>query len=79
MLGEAYAVFIGRDRNTKDEASGYSGFVTRFVLDAEFAARYPVQTVAGQRHQELWVPAEDLDELNRHIVGSIEVIAEFHA
>ena len=29
--------------------------------------------------QELWVPAEDLAELNRHLVGPIEVIAEFRA
>jgi len=30
-------------------------------------------------HTELWIPAEDLADLNRHIVGLIEVIAEFHA
>jgi hypothetical protein len=26
---------------------------------------------------ELWVPAEELDEFNRHIVGKIEIVAEF--
>jgi len=51
--------------------------VTRFHVDAAFAARYPVQTVGGSVHQELWVPAEELEEFNRHIVGGIEVIAEF--
>lgn len=28
--------------------------------------------------QEYWIPPEDLSELNRNIVGQIEVIAEFH-
>lgn len=77
VLTESYAVEIARDWNTKDEASGYAGFVTRFRVDAAFAARYPVRTAGARRHQELWVPAEELDEFNRHIVGPIEVVAEF--
>jgi len=28
-------------------------------------------------HQEYWIPAEDLDEFNRNIMGSIEVISEY--
>lgn len=24
-----------------------------------------------------WIPAEDLDEFNRHIVGTIEVVAKY--
>lgn len=77
VLTEAYAVEIARDWNTKDEASGYAGYVTRFAMDAAFLARYPVQIAGAQRHQELWVPAAELAEFNRHIVGRIEVIAKF--
>jgi len=51
--------------------------VTRFEVDSEFLQRYPVQTVGGSVHQELWVPSEELDEFNRHIVGLIEVVARF--
>jgi len=46
-------------------------------MDTLTLSRYPVQTVGGSVHQELWVPAEELADLNRHIVGVIEVIAEF--
>ena len=74
VLNEEYAAQIARDWNVK--ASG-AGFVTRFEVDAEFAARYPVQVVGGRNHQELWVPAEELEDFNRHIHGTIEVIAEF--
>ena len=60
------------------KASG-AGFVTRFALEAEFAARYSIQTVGAKIHRELWVPAEDLAEFNRHIVGRIELVASFGA
>jgi hypothetical protein len=76
VLNEGYAVQIARDWNVP--ASG-SGFVTRFEVEAEFASRYPRQVVGGREHEELWVPAEELEEFNRHIVGTIAVVAEFHA
>ena len=76
VMNEAYATQIARDWNVK--ASG-AGFVTRFSVDAGYVARFPVQRVGGAIHDELWVPAEELEEFNQHIVGMIEVIAEFHA
>ena len=74
VLNEGYARQIARDWNVP--ASG-AGYVVRFALQKQFADRYAVQTVGGSVHQELWVPAEDLEELNRNITGTIEVIAEF--
>lgn len=74
VLNEAYAAQIARDWNVR--ASG-AGFVTRFQVEKEFAAKYAPQIVGGKMHAELWVPAEELAEFNRHIVGRIEVIAEF--
>jgi hypothetical protein len=76
VLNEEYARQIARDWNVKDNGSG---FVTRFAVDTEFVSRYPVQIVGSSTHQELWVPADELEEFNRHIVGRIEVIAEFQA
>lgn len=77
VLAEEYAVQIARDWNTRDAASGYVGYVTRFAVDAGYLSRFAVETVGASSHRELWVPAEELDELNRHIVGQIEVIREF--
>jgi hypothetical protein len=74
VLNEAYATQIARDWNVK--ASG-AGYVTRFQLQTEFLKRYPIQIVGDATHQELWVPAEELEEFNRNIVGKIEVIAQF--
>ena len=75
VLNEEYAVQIARDWNVRDAGSGY---VTRFEVDADFVKRYPVQTVGASLHQELWVPAEELDDFNQHICGTIEIVAEFH-
>lgn len=76
VLNEQYAIMIARHWNVP--ASG-SGYVTRFAVDRAFAQRYPVRQVGGRDILELWVPAEELDEFNRHLVGLIEVVHEFHA
>lgn len=77
VLNEGYATQIARDWNTKDEASGFVGYVLRFAVRADYLSRYPVQTAGARMHQEYWIPAEDLDEFNRNITGPIEAVAEF--
>jgi hypothetical protein len=76
VLNEEYARQIAREWNVP--ASG-SGYVTRFAVRQEFLARYPEQQVGASIHREVWIPAEELAEMNRNIVGLIEVIAEYKA
>jgi hypothetical protein len=78
VLNFDYAAQIARDWNTKDPVSGYAGFVTRFEIGDEYATKFEVQTVGTRgRHDELWVPAEELAEFNANIIGKIEVVASF--
>lgn len=77
VLTEAYAIQIARDWNTRDAASGYVGYVTRFRVPASFVVRYPIQKVGNADALELWVPAEELEEFNTQIVGAIEITHEF--
>jgi hypothetical protein len=74
VLNEEYAVQISRDWNVPYYGVGY---VVRFAVNTAYLAQFPVQNVGDQQHDELWVPAEELAEFNRHIAGVIEVIAEF--
>jgi hypothetical protein len=74
VTNEEYAVEIARDWNVP--ASG-SGYVTRFRVRTAFMSKYPVQQVGAAHHTEWWVPAEELEDLNRNIVGAIEVVREF--
>lgn len=75
VVEKEYAIRIARDWNVK--ASG-SGYVTRFAVDAAYLRQFPVHEAGGRDHTEYWIEAERLDELNAHIVGLIEVVAEFH-
>lgn len=76
VLSEEYAIQIARDWNVR--ASG-SGFVTRFEVDGHYLSQFEVQNVGGAIHNELWVPAEELENFNHHIVGKIEIIHEYYA
>lgn len=74
VMNEDYAIQIARDWNVP--ASG-SGFVTRFAVDGDYLSRFTEQVVGGSMHPELWVPAEELEEFNQHIIGLIEVTQRF--
>ncbi len=76
VLNEEYASKIARDWNAPSKGVGY---VTRFQVRADFLQNYDVQTVGRRVHQEYWIPAEDLEDFNRNIVGPIEVVAEYRA
>ena len=76
VLNQQYAHEIAQKWNTRYADSGYKGYVTRFRIDDAFISRYAVQTVGAGYHQELWIPAEELEEFNRHILGKIEIIEE---
>ena len=76
VTNEQYAIDIASDWNVK--ASGY-GCVTRFAVRKAFMDRYSIHQVGAAHHTEWWIPAEDLDELNRHIVGRIEIVQEYRA
>lgn len=68
-----YADQIARDWNTK--SGSHAGYVTTFEIDNNYVSRFERKVVGGREHEELWVPAEELPEFNRHINGSIEVDA----
>jgi hypothetical protein len=50
------------------------GYVTKFDVNSEYLKKYRVENVGGPIHNELWVPAEELEEFNDNIVGLIEVV-----
>jgi hypothetical protein len=74
VLSEDYATKIARDWNVKYSGVGY---VTRFRVRRTFLDRYEIHQVGGATIREYWIPAEDLDQLNDNIVGTIEVVAEY--
>ncbi|MCX7747462.1 MAG: class I SAM-dependent methyltransferase [Clostridia bacterium] len=77
VLNIEYAWQIAQEWNTKS-APGFAGFVTEFEMDDHYISKFEVKTVGSNMHKELWVPAEELDDFNRHIIGSIKVIETYY-
>jgi len=75
VTNQGYAEKIARDWNTRSET--HAGFVTRFSVEDAYAPRFPRRVVGSREHEELWVPAEELPELNARLEGLIEVIGAF--
>ena len=78
VLNEKYACEIAEKWNTKDESSGYAGFVTSFEIPTSYYEQFEVQNVGSSYHNELWVPSDDLEEFNSQIKGKIKVIKAFY-
>ena len=77
VLNQPYAEEIARDWNAKRNNPPV-GFVTEFDVLVSVATSYEIQIVGSQNiHQELWVPAEELDAFNAAMVGPIRVIGHF--
>ena len=76
VLNEEYATQIARDWNAKYNEDKL-GYVTKFEVRKNFLENFDVKIVGGKLHQEYWIPAEDLEEFNRNIVGKIKVVSEF--
>lgn len=74
VMNEEYAIQISREWNVPAYGVGY---VTRFAVKSDYLKKFNIENVGGQIHNELWVPAEELEEFNSNIVGQIEVTKKF--
>ncbi len=77
VLNFKYAAEIAERWNMRDIESDGVGFVTAFDIPEEYFKKFEVQTVGLGYHQELWVPAEQLEEFNSMIVGGIRIEKAF--
>lgn len=73
---ETRAIQLAKEWNTKGSASGY---VTKFAVLSTYLEKFDVQQAEGSIQDELCVSADELEVLNAHIVGNIEVTQSFHA
>jgi len=76
VLNEAYATQITQEWNVPSYGIGH---VLRFEVKDEFLSKYKVEKVGLDHHVELWIPSEDLQEMNENIVGKIELINTFNS
>lgn len=72
VLNVEYARQIAFEWNAKSEP--FAGFVTEFLVDDNYVSQFERHIVGGGQHEELWIPAERLEEFNQHIIGQIKVV-----
>jgi len=74
VCNEEYATLITRQWNVRSSGIGH---VVKFDVDAAYLKQFPVQLVGKAICEELWIPAERLDEFNKHIFGAIVLAASY--
>jgi len=75
---QEYAEQLARDWHTEEQARDFVGYVIQFSVKTSHLSTYEIHPVGAQgKHQDYWIPAERLQELNEHIVGSIKVESLF--
>jgi len=77
VLNRDYAAEIARDWNTRDASSGFAGYVTRFEMPDDYVAGFERHVVGARRHEELWVPADELATFNAQLRPPISVTDAF--
>lgn len=77
VLNQKYAEEIAQRWNKEDINSQYKGYVLKFEIDDTYISKFEVQTVGNRHHQELWIPAEELEYFNKFIIGKIEIVKAF--
>ena len=71
VLNRPFALQKARDWTLPAWGEGY---ITCFRIAALYVRNFEVQTLSGEVHEELWVPAEELDTFNKNIVGKIQLL-----
>lgn len=72
VLQLEYARKIALEWNAKN--APFAGYVTQFKVEDSYIDQFEQHTVGGSQHQEFWIPAEEMEEFNKHILGHIKVM-----
>jgi hypothetical protein len=63
------------DITTKWNIPAYGeGYVMKFQVNTDYLNKFDIHNVGGFHHNEYWIPAEQLEEFNDNIIGTMKVI-----
>ena len=76
LLSEIGAVEIARHMRV-DTAEEPIVRVVRFHVEDSYIRQFPVQNADSPERSALWLPAEEIDILNQHLIGKIDTLDAF--
>lgn len=75
VLDLEYARQVASDWNVKN--GQFAGYVTQFQVEDQYIDKFETHMVGDSQWQEFWIPAEEMEEFNRHITGHIKVLEAY--
>jgi hypothetical protein len=70
-----YACEIAERWNAREESG--AGYVCKFAVDDTYVSKFPAHQVGNRSHRELWIPADEPEAFNDHVVPPILVVATY--
>ena len=52
-------------------------YVVKFLVEDAYIRQFPVQHANERNRRALWIPADEVDILNQHLIGKIRLIASY--
>ena len=76
LLSEEGATQIARHMRIAKTAENLI-YVVSFLVDDAYIRQFPVQHANERNRRALWIPADEVDILNQHLIGKIRLIASY--
>ena len=76
LLSEEGATQIARHMRISKQTD-HTVYVVCFLVDDAYIRQFPVQHAHERDRRALWIPAEELDILNQHLIGDVRVLASY--
>lgn len=59
------------------KTADHTVYVVSFLVDDAYIRQFPVQHSGEPSRRALWIPADELEILNQHLIGKIRMIDRF--
>ena len=76
LLSREGAAGIARRMKIEKQAE-HTVYVVGFLVEDAYIRQFPVQNSDQPERSALWIPAEEIDILNQHLVGKIRMLDRF--
>ena len=77
LLSQEGATQIARHMRVEKQKENSTVYVVSFLVEDAYIRQFPVQHTEDPERRALWIPAEEIDILNQHLIGKIRVLKQF--